>query len=910
MRILYFKITNYAGIYNGMGLNELEIDFSKCTHVITMISGSNGTGKSTLLKAINPLPDGTENFMDKLPVEKIMTIRDDEGNIFNMVIQSPVTSNGNRGATKAFIQKNGVELNTTGNVTSYKEIIFSEFDLDSNYITLSKLSGNDRGLADKTPSERKKFVGSILASIDAYNEMYKILTKKSNTYKTFINNLSTKIRTIGDEQSLQSKLSDLELRRQRLEVEKDKLQKKKTEEETYIKMIDPDGKIQNKYDELYSSIKSINGDITKAETKIESLKESLKDNLPNKDMKKNKKRLDDIYISYEKKIESDKATIESDRTRIESLIKEIDTNKGKLFNIKNGFEIDNLRESVRILGNSIESSQKILQSSEISCSGISRTEFETISATLTNIVNNIKVIYEKYSYTELSTAIETLLLGYGIDSVNKTSVELDDIIEDLTGKLHTKEIELTQVLSKIEDTEVLRDRPSKCKIDTCPFIVKALKYDKKNLLKQRDSLQKEINDISIKINDTKTKISVVKSSYQAIQDLENVMSQINNSKIVLDKLPICSIFTDNEELLNRIGRNDTFDEIININKYSELIDLEESLKTDTIKYDKLYAELQVAESKQESINLLESSIEDKEKELVEIREKDKNLNSNIEFNTGLSAKYKSLVDDMETLITEEDNLEKLRLEKERRVQEYRDIEDSIKKIKDYVNHLTDINGSLENIIHDLDPIQKEKDSVNFALTTVQSYYNELAQYQDKFNKVNTLKKYASPTSGIQTLYMDMYMGKTLTLANQLLAMLFSGEYKLLPYIINENEFRIPFIGNGLVVDDISSGSTSQICMIGMIMNLVILFQASTKYNIVFLDEIDGGLDTLNRGMFINTLYQLINILNVNHLVMISHNVESDLSNVDLIKLKCNGDDSSNYQNVNVIYDYEKDIRRK
>ena len=95
----------------------------------------------------------------------------------------------------------------------------------------------------------------------------------------------------------------------------------------------------------------------------------------------------------------------------------------------------------------------------------------------------------------------------------------------------------------------------------------------------------------------------------------------------------------------------------------------------------------------------------------------------------------------------------------------------------------------------------------------------------------------------------------------------------------------------------------------MIMNLVLLFQASTKYNVVFLDEIDGGLDSSNRGLFINTLYQLISILNINQLIMISHNIESDLSNVDLIKLKNNEDDSIDYQNVNIIFDYDKEVRR-
>ena len=96
-------------------------------------------------------------------------------------------------------------------------------------------------------------------------------------------------------------------------------------------------------------------------------------------------------------------------------------------------------------------------------------------------------------------------------------------------------------------------------------------------------------------------------------------------------------------------------------------------------------------------------------------------------------------------------------------------------------------------------------------------------------------------------------------------------------------------------------------MIGMIMNLVLLFQASSKYNVVFLDEIDGGLDSANRGLFINTLYQLINILNINQLIMISHNIESDLSSIDLIKLKNNENDSTDYQNVNIIYDYDKEL---
>ena len=235
--------------------------------------------------------------------------------------------------------------------------------------------------------------------------------------------------------------------------------------------------------------------------------------------------------------------------------------------------------------------------------------------------------------------------------------------------------------------------------------------------------------------------------------------------------------------------------------------------------------------------------------------------------------------------------------------QYQDIKDSIAKIKDYITRLDSIDMSLKNIEDELPALEQERDRLSYSLTNMNTYTAELEMYKEKYNVTNTLKKYSNPTTGIQTLYMNMYMGKTLTMANELLGMMFGGEYSLLPYVINESEFRIPFIGNGLPVDDISSGSTSQLCIIGTIMNLVLLYQASSKYSIVSLDEVDGGLDSHNRYDFIPTLYKLIEILNIKQLMMISHNIEADLSNVDVIKLKGYEDDDMDLSNVNVIYDY-------
>lgn len=44
MRYLKSRFKNYIGFYNGMGLEEVIIDFRKCTHNILLITGANGCG--------------------------------------------------------------------------------------------------------------------------------------------------------------------------------------------------------------------------------------------------------------------------------------------------------------------------------------------------------------------------------------------------------------------------------------------------------------------------------------------------------------------------------------------------------------------------------------------------------------------------------------------------------------------------------------------------------------------------------------------------------------------------------------------------------------------------------------------------------------------------------------------------
>ena len=69
MKFIYASFKNYIGFYNGLGLNEVTIDFSKCKHKMILITGKNGSGKSTLMKALNILPDNSTDYIAGLPAE-------------------------------------------------------------------------------------------------------------------------------------------------------------------------------------------------------------------------------------------------------------------------------------------------------------------------------------------------------------------------------------------------------------------------------------------------------------------------------------------------------------------------------------------------------------------------------------------------------------------------------------------------------------------------------------------------------------------------------------------------------------------------------------------------------------------------------------------------------------------------
>ena len=890
MRYLYARFEGYIGFYTGLGLTKLEIDFTKCKHNIVLISGMNGCGKSTLMNSLSVFPDDSSSFVEFLDGKKILRLTDGQ-DIYEINIISQADGKGGRKGTKAFIQKNGVELNENGNVTSYKEIIFSEFELDSNYISLSRLSSIDRGLGDKKPAERKKFASSIIDNMEVYNSMYKTLNKKSLILKSTINNLHTKIQNIGSKENLELTLSKMKEQHNKLQEDITKInneiisiQAKNSIDENEAKEIE---RISNQFNEENMAVESIlsNIEVFVHKTKIK---------IDNIETRYNKDK--ELYNFYNSKVESINNNWRSSNERLEGISKNILELEATISNYES--QGKNIIESQYS-----ESNKKIYgMKKELKALGIEA------DITLIEPIKSILSFYQSFI-----TKLDRFYDGLNTDDINiilKWNNNIENAKEELNHMINQLEInkeKISNLSSDMKIISVLDNRPKNCKIDSCPFISSAIElkkqYKNTKLDKQLSDLlasEMDFSDGITKQNEYIDHLNFLNSKRMILDDIRSLILENKHLEPIFKE----DIFYNFEKQLSNISQfNDQRDPRRYIDALSvlQMYSLEiQSNKELEIKYEAYRDQVQIMNNNKSLLSNMKSDretllseVQDYKKDLDKYSSLRETINSNLSTESEYYNEYLRYKDKKESL-------DKLSI----RMEEFGKKSSKAIESVEVISKLTE---KMNNIKLEDDPLVDSISRLEGQLVLLNSYYEEYNKYIDEFNIIETIKKYCSPTGGgIQTIFIQLYMRKTLEISNQILAMLFNGQYQLIDFVINEKEFKIPFVGpSGLQCDDISNGSMSQVEMMGMVINLALLYQASTKFNIAYLDEIGSGLDNHNQGEFIKVIYYISKYLNMEQIFMICHSLAVDESGVDIIKLK-DYEEFENNSTGNIIYNCKED----
>lgn len=877
MRITYIRLENYIGIYNGRGDDILEIDLSQNVNPIVIIRGTNGSGKSTLLKSLTPINDDSNAIVPGVTGRKVIRYLHN-GITYEIEYVHPIDKEGKRKQTKAQVYKYGPngkeELNPTWNVSSAKDIIYSLFNLDSNFLALSQLSSEDRGLADKRPAERKSFVSSIISGIEAYNAMYKIISKKHSMYKSLIQSLTAKINRIGNKEDLDLRyntitkqvsqaISDRDASIQRIAMLRAKLDENNAE-----KLLEEYTKIRDRYELnkkervlLTNSLSKYYKDRTANIYTVEERAKFIRDE--EMELSENKAKLpqweesyktaSNEYSSCELKIADINTEINKKKSRLETFI-DADFSEEELGRYNEA--VDNLK--------AIES-----DIAKLDYRIDNKSEYDRLKE-LFDMMNNFSyAIMDRYEFITRED-VDTLVTRNSSFYEN-TLATITKEIEACTKERISTEADIGFYESLVDKTKNLELKPKDCKFTDCVFIVEAIEAEKK---RPKDAL--------VKLS------SKLKKLEEELKELNDNLHLTNEAKSFMDKLEALQVvFESNKSYLTKIGADGIwkgFIESITNNTTAKF--LEEYIYRATNSYNLLEAKESVSkivDSLKESAikyNANKSIIDeingDIERMEAERNGYERDLNiayENMGNYSALRDEYDCLIREAETNLPHLDKIQEIDLEMrelEKKANESKAKRDLIKELN---AKILEESAVAERCKDNYNELIAQRDDIAHNKILIDEYHKEMQEYTDNYERIEAIKYYVSPNTGIQTIFIGAYMNDIMVKANELASCIFGGEFVIQPFVINETEFRIPCLGSGLMNDDISSMSTSQICMLSMIISFAILANASTDYNILKLDEIDGGLDTENRIQFITLLGNLISMVGCEQCFLISHNME-------------------------------------
>ena len=895
MRLLRLRLENYIGIYNGMGLNHIEIDFSKCIHKVLIIKGDNGTGKSTIFKALTPLADSSINFIPDKTAIKEIAYETDFQTILNIKYES-VVKDGIRRPTKCYLNRlnpdGSIEnLNPSNNITTAKEVIYDILGIDDNFITLSQLSANKKGLGGLKPSERKRYVNSIISSLAVFNNIHKMISTKSTVLKSIIDSYVTKLNQIGNVAIVEDA------------IKKDTLALKE---------------LDNKKNGLISEIATIKAELARLDTSGNFLNDYKDLSMRKIILEKEIRELPDIEEYSEEKLiqyEKDMARYEANEEMLSSRAKEILDNELELSNNVTELQIklDSLydKDHMDDLNSKIESTKKELESYKPFFSlfetykNISEQDYETVKLVIEKFNSTVETIFQTYSETVRKESMNSLRTGK------------NEVILDHTEILSGLEKQLEDLRAEKRDVEFLNNRskdynkiPDDCNHKSdCPFIKDIV--EAKNLLKSRQSLY----SLSTKINSTLDAIESAKNlaeenmmKTQCLYEMKSILEYIQSMSKIIRKFP----GTESLDSINTLYHNIEYGIRLNfesVDKYQEFKNIStivSALEDDLHSYESAKEKLISANAE---IRILQEKIDTDLKNLSTIRNSKVSVLAEIEKIRSSKLEIKSVLDSIRYAKINKEKFEEVSEELQSITSKIDSMEKdtvAIKELTDRLNRRGAELSALQNT--DLPALTKAIEENKYRIVLFEQYTRDSQEYGAKYNEIQMIKKYTS-IHGIQTVYMSVFMNSILNMTNALLTLLFRGRFTLQPFIINENEFNIPCADSeGRVREDISLMSDSQLSMISMLISFVLLRNSSNKYNIIKLDEVDDNLDNMNRIQFSILIEQIMIDLGFDQCLIISHNNELDLSNTDIVILKMESQemiDSLYNSGGNIVFSYNE-----
>lgn len=862
MRIKYFKITNFAGIHYGIANNVFEL--KDIPNGIIMLSGENGSGKSTVLHSLHIFSD-----------DKSFLIKNDDGSFEPASKEIIIEHNGfeysithqynNKGSKKSFISKNGEELNAAGNQATFEDVVLKEFGMEDSPVANSVIGVSSNSFIELTSAQRKANLASLLPNIEMYESAHKSANDQLNGTKKQFQMMANLIASNGSIPELQDKLKDIESKEQPVNDEIKKIEESNIllgQQEAVINSKISD--LSNKNNELLTQAAQENEKYLYAQRTIEkfqnininesvevlnSKSDVLQNQINNMTIEMHKKevqikQMNNEWSNYQQDV-INKQNIENNKLSLQNKIKStqeeldmIDQEIAKINNIeRKSYFTEDVKDLLLFVGKNIKQElDEIDNASYISINGMSNLEIyndyqnniqkvalyeskEKEVGYLNNIINLFSNISNATSNVDSSIQMT--------DGCNpsKCAKQYSTLLSDYKTKYDANTKFLEDNREKYEAYKAMstiRDRykgsyaqryelADKLNIDKSEFEVLNLKH----ILNKLRDFNNEINSYFQAISKIDEKNS---SRKQILNNLTYLKETLANTKdievreIDFNKEDIISLQEEIKEMKDQINK-----------KHNELDKLKSDINNalEYMKLDKMVSFVQEYTKRQDEIS---------------------NINNNI-------------------------NIEKANL---------KNILDQIVANKDIIRHRMDI----------LNSFKIEKEDISKKIAIIESNIQEKEKLDQEINDRSLIVSALHPTKGIPSLLVGTYLNKIENICNDILDRAFQGNYKVSLENLDKDFFISVYEkSTDRYLPDINLvGSSGQKAIIKLVIGIALMKLGISGSDEIYLrlDEIDSTLSKNNVLMIETFLNSLLSQFEISQVFIVTHQSAVSIADMNIV----------------------------
>lgn len=807
---------------------------------VTVISGENACGKSSLLRAISPYPAVSTEF-EKGGYKKAV--------YEHMGCYYDISSDFRKQSGVHSFKRDGIELNESGTTDVQNTLVAEYFGYDN---VIERLTSGKYKICDAGRPERKAlFMSTYPSSMAFVLDYYKVVSSRLRAATNNIKMLLSRKTQLEQQMISGAILEDYKKEKRDLEEAKAKIE---TDIYTITHSIEHVQDLLNKFDPAITSLNqdSFLSKIKNINTRFLKL---LQDNKSTESFKDSELMVDRI-TNQEKVIQN---TVKEQEDAARALKEEIDQCQKVL--------ATDTEALIREYTNKIQVQDKIIRNTPIN------NYFPALSnIELDELRTNHKSILEKLELIRGSSA--PYLSEFEYQEQEQKLASLKQRNNKLYFDLEQIDKELEALLRRIKSYD-LHSWPSDCARpcdikETCQNAKNSLNCELNHIRKEKEQIEKEIEENKALITNQEDVLKSKNTIRVTLRELAKFFNGVNWSPFVLDSLSFIEALNKNiTQVYNKISQllvNAENEKIVNEAKNTKQL-LETKLKNlqegdnparQLIKESVLKKEIQ--------LNAFIQSVTESREKLLSLDKQKYQL-----------TKYIDIKQELDTLGRQYEIWKK-----------YHFSQAEISYFKDLAEQLAASKIKIDEKIRELDVIIQDQDK--YLIRLREEILPELAKLQKLQEELSIVEGQLNPTKGISHRYVVRYINAVFSLANQFIARVWSYPMQL-DYINEDDEsFDYQFkliINETSSIKDINIASAGQKAIINLcVMLAVCIFRDYGKTYPIILDEVTVNMSLNHQNSLIQFLNELFSQNDLSQVFIVDHCIDVCSSFASIAEMVC------------------------